>query len=115
MRINLSEILYIEGSRNYVKIVTETRPLLVLITLKRMENLLPPAQFVRVHKSYIVSLNHVLAFDSDEVDVARQTLPIGSQYRGVLEQKVMVVHEKRENSGISEEPELVTAVHRVAS
>jgi DNA-binding LytR/AlgR family response regulator len=95
VRINLSEILYIEGCRNYVKIVTAAKPILALITLKSMEVMLPDELFVRIHKSYIVSLNRIQTFDAEEVHLTERILPIGSQYRGVLERKVYIVQEKK--------------------
>ncbi|HMO31825.1 MAG TPA: LytTR family DNA-binding domain-containing protein [Lacibacter sp.] len=95
VRINLSEILYIEGCRNYVKIVTAAKPILALITLKSMEAMLPEGMFVRIHKSYIVSLDRIQSFDADEVQLPDRILPVGSQYKGVLERKVFIVQEKK--------------------
>ena len=54
IKLCFSEILYVEGSRNYTKIFTETKQYLVLITMKRLNQFLPTSLFVRIHKSFIV-------------------------------------------------------------
>lgn len=115
VRINLSEIIYIEGCRNYVKIVTAAKPILALITLKSMEAMLPQEMFVRIHKSYIIALDRMQTFDGDEVQLTERILPIGSQYKGVLERRVYIMQEKKypiiENLVISGQEIL----HRAAS
>lgn len=102
IRINISDVLYIEGCRNYVKIVTVEKSLLVLITLKRIEQFLPEEFFVRVHKSYIVSLNYILWFDSDQVQVLSKHLPIGAQYKGVIQKHVLIMQENNDSFSVME-------------
>ena len=67
IKINFSEILYIEGLKDYVKIYTSShpRPILTLMSLKKLEEELPSEQFMRVHRSYIISIerNHVVIKD----------------------------------------------------
>ncbi|MGB3006574.1 MAG: LytTR family DNA-binding domain-containing protein [Chitinophagaceae bacterium] len=90
LRINITEILYVEGCKNYIKIVTEKKTHLVLITMKRMEQLLPIAFFRRIHKSFIVSLDRIIGFDGSIVYLKEQELPIGQQYKGELEKAVTI-------------------------
>jgi DNA-binding LytR/AlgR family response regulator len=54
VKVFYQDILYVEGSRNYSKIITETKQYLVLLTLKRLEEFLPASLFKRIHKSFIV-------------------------------------------------------------
>jgi len=95
VKIKFHEIVYIEANRNYVKIVSETKAYLVLLSLKQLERILPENSFCRVHRSYIVSLDHVTCFDPDMINIAygnkKESLPIGTQYRKLLHQKIMVV------------------------
>ncbi|MBS1919480.1 MAG: LytTR family transcriptional regulator [Bacteroidetes bacterium] len=91
IRIDFRKIIYIEGCRNYLKIVMEQGSHLVLITMKRLEQLLPTSSFIRIHKSYIVSLEKITAFDSNSVYVNEKQLPTGKAYKGIIEHSVVVV------------------------
>lgn len=93
IKINFHEILFVEGCRNYIKIVTALKSYLVLITMKRIEQLLPAGLFTRVHKSYIVSLDKIVEFDAEKVVLHEKQLPIGMQYRGALEKTVVIAND----------------------
>jgi DNA-binding LytR/AlgR family response regulator len=92
-RIRFDEILYIEGCRNYIKIVTTSKSYMVLFSLKAIEKFLPSDLFTRIHKSFIVSLEKVYSFDSDFVFLDGRELPIGLQFKGEIEKAVMIAHE----------------------
>lgn len=93
IKISFHEILYVEGCKNYIKIVTETKSYLVLFSMKGFENFLASYLFKRIHKSYIVSLDKITGFNSDRVYLKDKELPIGQQYKGELEKAVMIVNE----------------------
>ena len=93
LKINFQEILYIEGCKNYLKIITENKTHLVLLTMKRLEQLLPVSLFRRVHKSFIVSLDKIIEFDADTVYLKNKQLPIGQLYKGELEKAVLIVND----------------------
>lgn len=93
IKINFNEILFIEGCRNYTKLVTDSKTLLILITMKRMEQLLPINLFRRIHKSFIVSLERITEFDNSLVLVKDKQLPIGTQYKGILEKSVLIAND----------------------
>lgn len=101
VKINFVEVFYVEGRQNYVKILTENKTHLVLITMKRIEQLLTTYLFKRIHKSYIVSLDKITGFDSDRVYLKDKELPIGQQYKGELEKAVMIVNDSVSESIIS--------------
>lgn len=90
VKVNFHEIIYVEGYKNYVKIVTENKTHLVLITMKRLENLLPPVLFRRIHKSFIGALDKIIEFDGGRVYLKDKMLPIGQQYKRELEKLVMI-------------------------
>lgn len=91
IKISFNEIVYVEGCRNYVKVITENKSHLVLFSMKGIEKFLPSYLFKRVHKSFIVSLDKISSFDGDRVYIKDKELPIGQQYKGELEKAVMIV------------------------
>lgn len=80
IKLNLSSILYIEGLKDYVSIYTTEERILSLQTMKKMEELLPANRFVRVHKSYIVSLEKINSIERQRIFIGRTTIPIGESY-----------------------------------
>jgi DNA-binding LytR/AlgR family response regulator len=93
IKINFQEIIYVEGSKNYTKIITDQRSYLVLITMKRMEEILPASLFQRIHKSFIVSLDRIMEFNTDTVYLKGSELPIGHLYKGVIEKAVIIAND----------------------
>ncbi len=81
-KINLADVLYVEALSNYVIINTEQRRYVTYLTLKGIEEKLPKDQFVRIHKSYLVSLKAVISIEDDEVQLRSKDLPISKHYRG---------------------------------
>ncbi|NDK55733.1 LytR/AlgR family response regulator transcription factor [Pontibacter fetidus] len=80
-KLKLEDILYVEGAGNYMAFCTRGKKILSLLTMKEVLNLLPADQFVRVHKSYIVSLNHLDVIERHQVTIAGKAIPIGLTYR----------------------------------
>jgi DNA-binding LytR/AlgR family response regulator len=96
IRVKFSDILYIEGLKDYVIIRLETGRVISLQTMKSLEDKLPSAQFVRVHRSYIVGMDKIQAIVGNMVEVMEKGqpkhLPIGKNYRDEL--LVMIDHHK---------------------
>jgi DNA-binding LytR/AlgR family response regulator len=88
IRVKFSEILYIEGLKDYVIIRLEAGRVISLQTMKSLEDKLPFGQFVRIHRSYIVSMNQIHAIVGNMVEVMEKGLPkhlpIGKNYRDEL-------------------------------
>ncbi|MBE9463853.1 LytR/AlgR family response regulator transcription factor [Dyadobacter subterraneus] len=82
VKILYSDILYIEGLKDYVKIFTISRPgpVLTRMNVKGIYALLPADRFCRVHQSYIVSIEKIEAFQKKKIWVAQKELPIGNQF-----------------------------------
>jgi two-component system, LytTR family, response regulator len=85
--IQTREILYIEAVGNYIRLHLITgKPLLITQTMKYILSVLPPQQFIRIHKSYIVKRETITAFKKTEVVLSNQTvLPVGRKYSVLLE------------------------------
>ena len=81
VKIRLPDILYIEGLKDYVSIYTREKKIVTLQTLKSLEMQLPDNQFIRIHNSYIVSLEGIDAIDKERVQIGKSFLPISDTYR----------------------------------
>lgn len=81
-RINLNDILYIEGLREYVKIVLkQDKPVLSLMSLKSLEEKLPSNRFMRVHRSFIVNLNEIKTVERSRIIFDKTYIPVSEQYK----------------------------------
>ncbi len=83
VRVAIKDIIYIEGLKDYVKVHLENtdRPLLTLTSLKALEQKLPAKIFMRVHRSYIVSLDKVNSVTKNSLNINDQVITIGDQYK----------------------------------
>ena len=80
-KINLSDILYLEGLKDYVSIYTSSERILTLQTMKKMEEILPSTRFVRVHKSYIVSLEKIETIERQRIFIGKNVVPVGDSFQ----------------------------------
>jgi len=82
-RINFNDIRYIEGLKDYVKVylVSETQPLLSLSSLKSLEEKLPKAKFMRVHRSFIVNLEKIETIERSRIIFGKVYIPVSDQYK----------------------------------
>ncbi len=78
--VEIEDILYIEAMDNYCRIFTGKKTITTLLSLKKLAMLLPETEFIRIHKSYVVSRSKISRFTKDYVVVASKTLPIGRVY-----------------------------------
>jgi DNA-binding LytR/AlgR family response regulator len=76
IKIPTSSILFIEKATDYVYIHTDTEKLIALFTLQRLEEVLPQNQFIRIHKSYIISIKKVTKWNTEMVHINEHCLPI---------------------------------------
>jgi two-component system, LytTR family, response regulator len=83
-RVNFSEIVYVQGSRDYLKIHTPDYSLITHQTMNDLEKSLPPRQFIRVHKSYIVALRHIRSIYGNSIELGKTTIPIGVSYKDAV-------------------------------
>lgn len=85
-RIPSQEVRYIEGTGNYLTLFTENDKIMVLQTMKQMQEQLSPKGFMRIHKSYIVAKQHIKKIEKASVEVMDKEIPIGSTYREAFAQ-----------------------------
>ena len=82
-KIVTADIVWIEGLKDYIKIhlKSTTKPVITRVSMRSIEEQLPPADFLRIHKSYIVSIAHVTAIRKNSVFIGDLELPVGDSYR----------------------------------
>lgn len=80
-KVNFSEIIYIEGMKDYLKIHTPDFKLVTHQTMSEMEKILPEKQFIRVHKSYIIALAHIKSIYGNNIEMNKASVPIGINYK----------------------------------
>lgn len=85
VKVVLDDIFYIESMKDYVKVVTAATTIITKQSISSVEAMLPEKEFVRVHRSYIVSLRRIRTFTSELIEIDKTEIPIGKLYRnGVL-------------------------------
>jgi len=85
VKINLSDILYIEGMDSYVKIYAGGKPILSLMSMKSMLETLPTEDFLRVHRSFIIPIAKVKSIRNKVIKVGEKEIPIGGTYEEAVE------------------------------
>lgn len=88
LRLNLKDIRYIEALADYIILVTTKDKLVVHHTMKGMESKLPGSSFCRVHRSYIINLNHVDYIEDMVVVIGEKGIPVGASYKDKLMSKL---------------------------
>ncbi|QJX46206.1 response regulator transcription factor [Hymenobacter taeanensis] len=80
-RVPVADIYYVEGQKEYLMLYTGGGKILTLQSFRKLEELLPPGRFARIHKSYLISLRHLEYVERTRVQVHGTSLPIGETYR----------------------------------
>ena len=81
IKVLLDDIYYIESDKDYVKVFTGKEFIITRQTIASVEAMLSESQFIRVHRSYIVSLKKLKSFTAETVEIGNKELPIGKLYR----------------------------------
>ena len=87
-KVKLEDILHIEGLKDYISIFTPAERIITLQNMRKMEESLPPAKFVRVHRSYIVSLEKIEFIERSRIRISDKIIPIGDTYRDVFFKRI---------------------------
>jgi two-component system LytT family response regulator len=80
-KVYLNNILFIEGLKDYISIFTPAERIITLQNMKKMEDALPAKYFIRVHKSYIVSVNKIDSIERSRIFIGDKIIPVGDTYR----------------------------------
>lgn len=90
MRINLKDILYIEGLKDYVKFYLEgeSKPILSLMNMKALEEYLPSSQFLRIHRSYIIQINKISIIERGRIVFGKNYIPISESNKEIIQEYI---------------------------
>ena len=88
-KIHFKDILYIEGMENYIVIWTAAQKYMTLLRMKTIEEMLPTSDFMRIHKSFIVSTPAITSIDGNNVVIAGKRLPISREMKTKIMEKVI--------------------------
>lgn len=83
VRIKLADVLYFEGLKDYIKIWIKDnpKPIVTLMSLKSLQDELPETQFLRVHRSFIVSLKNIELIERSQIIINKQRITVSEQYK----------------------------------
>ncbi|MEZ4963242.1 MAG: LytTR family DNA-binding domain-containing protein [Saprospiraceae bacterium] len=81
VKVNFADILFIESLREYVRIHTPTERIVARLALQRLEELLPPKNFIRTHRTYIVNIDKVQKIEGNLLHIGKERLPISKGKR----------------------------------
>ena len=88
VKVCYNEIKFIEGLKDYIKIFVNEKSFITKSTIKNLETKLPDCLFVRVHKSYIVSMNKIDKIENNQIIIGQKRIPIGTQFKDSFYKKI---------------------------
>lgn len=88
-KVNLKDILFIEGLKDYVIIQMDRQRIITRMNVKNIHDLLPKSTFLRINRSYIVNKNHIDSFDNNDVFIKNHEIAIGNSYRDAFLEDLM--------------------------
>ena len=91
IKINTENILMIEALADYVSIYTDTKTFTIHGTMKGFESKLPPDEFIRIHRSYIVRFNAITEIENNHIRLGKKLLPIGKNYKDNLLKRINLI------------------------
>ena len=81
VKVLFNDILYIEGLRDYIRIFTVSKTIVTKHLLASLQEMLPADAFLRIHRSYIISISKIDSYDTDTIEIAKKELPIGRLFK----------------------------------
>ncbi|MFG6687451.1 LytR/AlgR family response regulator transcription factor [Mariniflexile sp. HNIBRBA6329] len=97
LKINLNDILYIESLKDYIKVITKIGDYVVHKSLTAITEELPLSNFLRVHRSYTISINKISAIEGNTIEIANRRIPIGRNYLKQTKERILNTNEDLEN------------------
>lgn len=88
VKVSIDDILYIEADRNYSRIFAKGKEYVLVMTLKEIDEKLPPQHFLRVHRSFIVNISQIEEIAATHVIIAKKAIPVSAELRKQLLQRI---------------------------
>lgn len=92
ININLNDILYVEGLKDYIKIHLTGKTILTLNSLKKLQEMLPESRFIRVHRSFIVSLPKIDSIQRSRIVIGKTFVPVGENYKNAFKDVIASIN-----------------------
>lgn len=92
IKINLNDILFIESLKDYIKVVTKLGDYVVHKSLTAITEELPQSNFIRVHRSFTISLNKINALEGNTIEISNKKIPIGRNYHKKTKERIFNVN-----------------------
>jgi DNA-binding LytR/AlgR family response regulator len=81
--------MYVEAMGDYAHFYTKTEKYVIYITMKKVEQILPSDQFIRVHRSFVVALRHIDYVEGNIIHIGDKEVPIGKSFRDDFKKRLM--------------------------
>ena len=88
IKVNLNDILYIESLKDYIKVITSLGDYVVHKSLTAISEELPQSNFLRVHRSYTISINKIKSVEGNTIEIANRRIPIGRNYVKITRERI---------------------------
>ena len=92
VKVMINEIIYIEGMKNYIRIITEKGIIITKNSMAAAEAMLPAEAFLRVHRSYIVLKSKIKSFTHETIDIGSAEIPIGKLFKNEVIKALHISH-----------------------
>lgn len=89
VKINIDEILFIEGMKEYIKVITLEKTYITHKSLTSLSEELPADRFIRIHKSYTIAIDKVKSIEGNRIQIQSYTIPIGRNYSKEVKSKIL--------------------------
>lgn len=100
VKVFLDDILFIESLKDYIKVVTRHKMIVSKQSISSLEEMLPKDSFVRIHRSYIISIGKIDSYNTDTIEIGNKELPIGRLFKHDVN-KLLNASSLRPNSNIN--------------
>jgi len=97
IKTNLNDILYIESLKDYIKVITVLGDYVVHKSLTAISEELPQSNFMRIHRSYTVSINKVTALEGNTVEISNRKIPIGRNYTKQAKERIFNINDENDD------------------
>ena len=94
VKVNLNDILYIESLKDYIKVITKLGDYVVHKSLTAITEELPSSNFIRIHRSYTISMNKIIAVEGNNIEIANRKIPIGRNYLKITKERIFNISEE---------------------
>jgi two-component system LytT family response regulator len=89
IKISIDEILFIEGMKEYIKVITVDKTYITHKSLTSLSDELPADRFIRIHKSYTIAIDKVKSIEGNRIQIQSYTIPIGRNYSKEVKSKIL--------------------------